>query len=347
MSVATLQMKAPAINNGLFIRLPRSFRKTEVDGSRITGKTVDVAGKIFSCSDEVAGRACHTSQQQLADELGCTTTTVNKAVAFLKAGGLISSTRTQKGTDYIFTGVQKGKLYDIIPQALREAEFCIGGKFRKLITSERSIVSAIYTYTGAKKVFLSLNKLARDLNLSKKTVQRAIDVLIDVKILYREKVGVNGKQGSVYTIHRDVYDLFKQCKKKKAKPENVAPLPKEIQAVNARTDRERYYARLREQAQGKADKLLEVAESSIEFKECTRELSKMELALAKAEVYAPNTLPALQERQRELQTKRARALRRLGLTEEMLVVQYRCEKCQDTGYLLDSGRGCDCYNYRI
>ena len=57
-----------------------------------------------------------------------------------------------------------------------------------------------------------------------------------------------------------------------------------VDAANAKSERERYYALLREKAQTRADKYLAMANANARFKEIATELSKMEISLAKAEV---------------------------------------------------------------
>jgi DNA replication protein dnaC len=115
-----------------------------------------------------------------------------------------------------------------------------------------------------------------------------------------------------------------------------------VEAINAKADRERYYARLREKAQSVADKYMAKANSDPRFKEISAELSRMEIALAKAEVFQPETLPALKEKKAALTEERKQRLKALGIPESKLVPQYKCKKCSDTGFL-PSGEVCDCY----
>ncbi|MBO5240519.1 MAG: DnaD domain protein [Clostridia bacterium] len=115
-----------------------------------------------------------------------------------------------------------------------------------------------------------------------------------------------------------------------------------VDAANAKADRERYYALLREKAQTRADKYLAMANENARFKEISAELSKMELALAKAEVFEPKTLPALSEKKRSLLSERKGILTALDIDEADLLPKFTCEKCSDTGFL-KSGAACGCY----
>ena len=115
-----------------------------------------------------------------------------------------------------------------------------------------------------------------------------------------------------------------------------------VEAVNAKADRERYYSLLREKAQARADKFVAKANGNARFKEITAELSRMEIALAKAEVFEPKQLPVLEEQKSALLVERSKILQGLGITEAELLPQFSCRKCSDTGFL-KSGAACSCY----
>ncbi len=115
-----------------------------------------------------------------------------------------------------------------------------------------------------------------------------------------------------------------------------------IEAVNAKSARERYYSLLREKALSRAEKALRKANANGRFKEIASKLSSMELTLAKAEMYEPTKLPLLQAEQKELLLERKRLLSDMGMEERELLPQYQCGKCGDTGFL-PSGTACDCY----
>ena len=123
------------------------------------------------------------------------------------------------------------------------------------------------------------------------------------------------------------------------------PLPADVLAANAKSERERFYARRREKAQNAAEQLTErIKQKEPRFKEITTELSKMEFALAKAEVFEPSKLPALKKEKGALLSERWELLARLGIKEEQLLPEFYhvCKRCQDTGFL-PSGAACKCY----
>ena len=115
-----------------------------------------------------------------------------------------------------------------------------------------------------------------------------------------------------------------------------------VEVINAKADRERYYAALQEKAQSRADKFIARANKNARFKEITTALSTMEIALAKAEVFEPKNLPALTEQKAALLRERRSILEGMGITEAELSPQFACAKCSDTGFL-PSGVACNCY----
>ena len=115
-----------------------------------------------------------------------------------------------------------------------------------------------------------------------------------------------------------------------------------VDAANAKAERERYYALLREKAQSVADKFLAKANTNARFKEIVSELPKMELAFAKAEMYDPAKLPTLKAQKKALLLERKQILASLGIEEAQLVPQFTCPHCSDTGFL-PNGTACNCY----
>lgn len=122
--------------------------------------------------------------------------------------------------------------------------------------------------------------------------------------------------------------------------------PKSVnQAVadaNARADRDRWYSERQARAEAVAYGFQKTAKGNKRFCEIEREIARMNLEIAKAEVAGSDSLIGLREYQDQLKEERLRILSKLGIDENQLVPQYACEKCNDTGYMQD-GRACDCY----
>ena len=102
-----------------------------------------------------------------------------------------------------------------------------------------------------------------------------------------------------------------------------------------------YYFNLREKAEDRAEHFCKLARSDAQFKENEEAVRTADLALAKAEA-AGKDAAAERERLQALRSARAEILAQLGITEEMLVPQYRCKICNDTGFDAD-GNICECY----
>ncbi len=113
-------------------------------------------------------------------------------------------------------------------------------------------------------------------------------------------------------------------------------------AADKRSDREHYYAVLRQNAQEQAERNKALAQQDPAFKTADRALKKGEIELAKAEVFSPETVSTIMAQLEHSRNERSRALVRLGLNEQDFIPNYLCKKCSDTGFLPD-GRVCDCY----
>ena len=155
-------------------------------------------------------------------------------------------------------------------------------------------------------------------------------------IPYMNKILSDWKQSGIYTIDSIPENSIKSV------PNATRYVNASIESVNAQADRERYFALLREKAQIKADKYIDKANANPKYKEITKQLSVMEISLAKAEVFQPEQLPALQTKKQALLQQRKEVLLGMGITEEDLLPKYACAKCADTGFMRN-GLACDCY----
>lgn len=160
-------------------------------------------------------------------------------------------------------------------------------------------------------------------------------------IPYMNKILSDWKRLEIYAV-KDIPDAAQSKPTGAANATNRTYVNPAIEAANAKSDRERYYALLREKAQTRADKFLAKANGNARFKEITAKLSKMEIALAKAEVFEPKNLPTLTAEKAALLTERKVILSGLGIEEAELTPQFTCGKCSDTGFL-PNGASCNCY----
>ncbi len=158
-------------------------------------------------------------------------------------------------------------------------------------------------------------------------------------IPYMNKILSNWKQTEVYTPEAIPVPPTTNAQSNATTRGFVNPT---VEAANAKAERERFYALLREKAQSRAEKFLAKANGNERFKTIAAELSKMEIALAKAEVFEPAKLPALKAQKKSLLSERKQILSGLGIDEMQLLPQFSCKRCSDTGFLPD-GTACNCY----
>ena len=104
---------------------------------------------------------------------------------------------------------------------------------------------------------------------------------------------------------------------------------------------ENYYFALRQKAEDRAEHYRKIAAANPDFSANEREIRSAEIRLAKAEALGGGTESegALLS---DLKKKRGQLLSAMGLSEDLLVPQYRCRECGDTGFDAD-GNVCSCY----
>lgn len=226
---------------------------------------------------------------------------------------------------------------------------------RRLTPAEVAVFSLIYTHWRSGKMFkASYYEMSKTLDLAVETICRAFKELFAAKLIKRPVRGRNRTKNE-FTVRRNVFKRYaeahKKAAKKQAKTVQKEETPQQraqrqaIENANARAERERYYAVLREHAQHRADRYIMKANENARFKELTGELSIMEIALAKAELFNKDKLPQLMNQKRRLQAERLNILQEMGISEMDLIPQWQCKRCSDTGYCRD-GRSCDCYQSR-
>ncbi|MBQ3220325.1 MAG: hypothetical protein IJB34_00005 [Clostridia bacterium] len=349
-----LILKIDESKRGLFNRVPLALYRQKIDGRRLTPSAYALFSKIYAFShttDEDA--VCRLTYKQVCDEFGFARATTATAFEQLRSGGKIQKQdRDAEGTAYKYVEELAGRQYDNVPQALYTAEITVRGVQRRMTLSEIRVLARLmtecsYAGNGGGKygggIYEVSNKtLARKLNLSETTVKKAIRALMKARLVFRtaKNKGKNRYKLSGYEVARELYDYKKRQKSKPAVSKKF--VPEEVKEANARADREHYYSLLREKAERRAQSFVDRARRDDVYRDVETRLNVMELELAKAEVYDPSKLPALQDKQKRLRLERVRALERLGIDPEQLVPRWRCEKCSDTGFL-PNGKACTCY----
>lgn len=113
-------------------------------------------------------------------------------------------------------------------------------------------------------------------------------------------------------------------------------------AADKRSDREHYYAVLRQKANERVEEAKKQARRSEAYVKADGAVKKCEIELAKAEVFSPELADSIKRRLEEYKAQRAAALGTMGLSEQDFIPRYACAKCSDSGFL-PNGKACDCY----
>lgn len=159
-------------------------------------------------------------------------------------------------------------------------------------------------------------------------------------ISYMNKILAGWKHNGIFN-ERDIPESLSSDYK-----ENNKPINKTIQALDDKAERERYYANLRRQAQAEADKYIKKAETNPEYVKVTSELSSGNIELAKAKVFSPDSVNEIQIKLKRLKNRQIGILKAMNIEESLLYPNYRCKKCNDTGFL-PNGKACDCYKTTV
>lgn len=348
MAQARIKNNLPDEKKGLFNRLPLSiYRK------RLSPSSVAFAGKIFTFTDNVGEHDCRLTYDVVREEFGVCRQTIANGIKRLSLTGQISRIdRDMKGTAFRYIGDLQGKQYDVVPQYFYTAEICLRGEdlWRKMTHSEIRVLARMMTAcadwrnggnarSGGGIYKASLKELSRVLGLSETSVKRAIYALMRARLIFREK-GKNRFKNSEYRVASCLYEY--QGYQKKTKKQRKETVSAQAEAVNARAERERYYAKLQELAQNRVDKYMAIANKNARFRAVTLDLSKLELAMAKAELYDVENVAALRGKKMALQAERRQLLVDMNLSEELLRPNWKCRYCEDTGYL-PNGKQCTCF----
>lgn len=362
-----METNATIQQNKGFIMRPYSFFKAQNGRAPSSAETI-VEGLIYSF--EVAEKACKMGYSRICERFGLSRSTLSRKVKCLTEKGSISVKRNGQGcSQYTYElDASKKTAHVRTEDAFFTAQFKIKEKNgeeyeRKLKLSEIDVLSLIYTHTwDGKSPFVGSHKEIAALlgGYAEETICRAVSVLKKARLVSHKLVrngselehhfNVKMKTLRKYGITRS--DLREERKaEKKAEKEKQAEeqkknafVPKHIQDIDAKADRERFYQLRRGSAEATAERYLDAAKKDEQFKRISSELSCIELELAKAEVYAPVKVPSIQSRKEVLRKERLTILSRLGIEEDKLHVEThcKCKKCFDKGYLLD-GTQCNCY----
>lgn len=227
---------------------------------------------------------------------------------------------------------------------------------RTLTQSEVLVLALIFTHSSNKncrkaRFWGSYAKIGELLELSERQVERVISNLRAARLIFRHVVGQNRVRQSKYTANMKVLRVLieQYSPKKEKKAETVSEKPAYVEAADAKTDIERYYAKKTAQAQTKAEdykrKFLIQAPSYAIIEKDIRDLQK---PLAMADLYNLPTLGELLAKERAMKAQAAELCQRFNVDPRLFDAGSwaRCKKCSDTGQL-PNGLQCSCYKGKV
>ena len=224
---------------------------------------------------------------------------------------------------------------------------------RQLTSSEVLVLSLIFTHCKNHKsnkqyFWSSYAKIADMLALSERQVERAVNNLRAARLIFRPVRGQSRVRNSKFVANMKV--LCPLCEfyavKKVQKQEKTSAKPAYIAEIDARSDRERYYAIAKRRSEDKAESYKRAfIKKAPRFAEIEKEILALAYPLAKAEIHNFPTLGELQAKETVLQKERAAILKRFNVDERHFeaCAWAHCRYCGDTGTLPD-GRMCTCWN---
>ena len=343
------------LNSGYFT-LPYAFLSEQSAVRKPSRLRAFIQGVIFnSTKNEMS---CKMGYSTFSEKLNCAKSSVSLAVSALGEAFNVMKKGMQRNqyeyagdvtrqngflrVEYIFFTEQfkierkyyKRNAFAINPKTGKKCRILssIEHKERCLTLTEILVLSLVYSYTldKRKKAFKgSVAEIAGKLDISIKAAEQAVAALLSAELIYRPIKGVNGnqKQGKYVANVGKIRALCKEKEGKKAKkePKASAPvLPKEVQDINARADYARKEAAEQARIDHRIERLNETARSHFRFEFVQQSIKKLNIELAKAEVYEPKKLPALQERQRALQLEMVTILNVVGISVELYDIESAC-----------------------
>lgn len=342
--------------NRIALALLRKVKLNTKEGAKYVREykltAVAAGGQIYSFTcDKVNGEqpTCTRTYEGFSRDLGISVSSVCRAVDSLIKGGAIE----RKGQSEYITTLDKSGTFLRLESWVNTITIKFTNKQGKVIErrlklSERFVFSLIFTHCdtgkgGGNKYCASNAEIGRILGLNPKTVSNAINTLIAAGLVIRAEYerGVNSTHKSTYHINKRLLSRNRAATSPLIGAKRQPKTPEEAKAESI--DRERWYARRRQEAEDRAERNERKAQTDNRFKAADTELR----VLASKEAYAElrgelEELAKIQSRRRELEQQRIKALRRLHLTPDDLRPQYHCPSCNDTGFT-EQGIMCDCY----
>ena len=345
--------------------VPNAFIGQQIGGRKKPHSVLLIESMIYSLSNAADGRYCRRSYSEIRERLGVCNDTIARSVGLLEANGAIVLDKGKKPCNaYTHTAPTRALSGIEVPEFLLHAEFTFRGKkkrdgtvlpskTRTLKPMEAVILCEIRRAqkNGATDYATSDSRLARKFGVNKSTVSEYISALLRCDLLTRPKEGrgCNGNYLSRYSVSETL--LRKLRKKIKRAQKAVVPTgagsrssPRGVPETDERTERERWYAIRRQTAEDRAARYLAQAEQDEAYNAAQRKIKRLEIDIAKAEVFRLPDLERLKQRRLEQAVVCANRLAVLHIAETDLRPAWHCNRCEDTGFDIKTKRLCTCYS---
>lgn len=322
MSIAVQQK----LNTG-FIERPLSWFKNAV-----TRSASKITGYWYSFSSE--GNACNVGYSTLCEKLGTSRATVSRTVRAERKRGNFNFVRNGgKNTAYTYV-YERSKEFRVRTELYFYTDFFrIDDTVRTLTDAEVDVLSLVYTWTRydkTKQYVGNYGDIARQLGLDYFTVRRVVKSLFSAKLINRPIKGSNDHDKSVYKANMS---RLRKHEKQNKKAESKKMATKVVM------DAMRVEQLEKEKIERIVERNNEKLSAHPRFREIDPELRRLEIDIAKAEVYAPLTAQPLYARREELLKVRAEIMHELGLEDWRLDSKKYKEHMRNVSAKLDKGGG--------
>ncbi len=335
-----------------YFHVPMSY--TLPKGARKTTRTASIIFGLYS-----TWKSTYISYPEICALTGFSSATIASANRQLVERGMIEATRAGSTTKYVAkVRPDKRDYITLDAEELNDRGIVFRGKFLHLTRTQCIILHTIMSRLTFEKVngqergvFECVNnRLANMVSCDGSTAGDALHRLMKIGVLSRIWKARNRYEKNKYIVDREFLEAYRKHteeRKKRARRRAVeknagAMIPAENAVLDARADFERHHAQNYARAIEAAEKNVAIANADEAFREAERTRRRLEIDVAKAEVFTPLRLPDLQKELEAANLARAAALDRLGISSEDLTPQWTCARCSDTGWLPD-GRMCGCY----
>ncbi len=341
------------------IRIPYAFFRKKVNGKHVRTSLVAVRGYIYSFSrtKDDPDAAVHLSFQGFGNKLGYVKSTIASAMKDLRAEGLFEQDKSDparaayKTNDRVF---ERGyiRMYFFI----LTTKFHIKGSEREeyLTDAAKKVLSLFITHCTNEKgdgaFHGSVRGIAKLVDLCPASVQKAIKLLFSMDLIFRPEdcKGVNGHWRSSYKVNekllRAAYKAYKKEEEKAVHEASRKTGKDPSNAADQRAERERFYAARQAKANARAEQFQELLEGDPKYHDLHAQHAKLDPEIARAEVKGDlKEVAKLEAKKKSLAVQISRRMRKLGISKEDLKPVFSCQKCHDTGFMIGTGKACDCY----